>query len=1384
MDHPGQAREEHAHSSPPGDPSPSEAKPGSRAERVARAIHEWRNQLVDLGGNNTLLHYKDRLRATLDLGDKQTCLWDQVQLLLLGKPVRLSNLFANQSALEDAARRCRVIAAKARENFEERGLDTLYLVFQMASWKDTRDAPFPPVAPIFLRPLVLRPRGGSAEDFDLVPEGPFELNPTLRQTLELEFKLTLPTDEQLKLDPEAGPGQLPYRALRELHRQAADVPGFQVIDRVVVGNFSYAKLPMVRDLENASTAFAAHDVIAALANDAVALHELREHQGSFTPTPPDEVPPQDEYLVLDADASQSAVIDLALQGSHLVVEGPPGTGKSQTIANLIAALAARGKTALFVAEKRAAIDAVLRRLEGVELNDLVLDLHSRDGSRKQLAQDLARSLDTVRAARRPQVEKNQAALQRSRTHLSAYDRELHRIRQPWGMSVYQLQAELVAGAPPGASSLRLGRQALDQLHGVALQEVVDDLHRYLELGGVRIAGFRDPWSNALAAETIAARGTVERAQELLSDLLNQFGRPLVRDLRRAATQLGLSPGSTTDEWRHRLEVASRVAETASSLGNAVLGAPLDQLLTDLEPAGHGWLAEVSARVFDSGYRAAKRTAEGLLPGGRALSGAHLAEQLRSVNALLAEWRKVADGGAPPPTVAQVGDLRKRLEAADQAIHELAVLAGQPNLAAIPVGGWENPVRALFDARESMAALPDLLALRCSLAARGLTSLLESLQEQQLSWKEVYVHFRYVWAASLLERITGDDRVISRFSGKVHSGHQDEFCSSDREHIRSGPERVWRRVAEQTVTARERYPEESQLILNQARRKRGHLPVRELFTRAPHVLTALKPCWAMSPLLVAELLPAQTLFDVVIFDEASQVPPADAVGAILRGRQVVVAGDSKQLPPTAFFQVSADPDETGDQDSDAAVSGPLTQSLESVLDVMATVLPAPRGTQTLLWHYRSLDERLITFSNLHPQLYNGRLTTFPGVSADDSLHFELVPFRLGRLGQEDSVSDEVNRVVELILEHAKSRPGESLGVIALGIKHSNRIEETLRLRRRASPELDPWFDGGPDGSGLERFFVKNLERVQGDERDAIILAVGYGKSADGRMLYRFGPVNQEGGERRLNVAVTRARRRMTLVSSFTAVDMDPAHLRSQGAQVLQAYLRYIASRGAEMGVATAYHPTPNAFELDVERRLRDRGLKLIPQYGASGYYLDFAVQHPTQPGRMVLAIECDGAAYHSAQSARDRDRFRQEHLERLGWTFHRIWSREWMRDPERVVEEVLRSYRRALRAIDGAYQDRRPSVPPVSRPLRVVPKRGPRPIPTGMGWPITDYTNNELVQLIDWIKADTLPRTEDELVNEAASYLGFQRLGSRIREALRSAIRTAGGADHIHRSGSI
>jgi very-short-patch-repair endonuclease len=311
---------------------------------------------------------------------------------------------------------------------------------------------------------------------------------------------------------------------------------------------------------------------------------------------------------------------------------------------------------------------------------------------------------------------------------------------------------------------------------------------------------------------------------------------------------------------------------------------------------------------------------------------------------------------------------------------------------------------------------------------------------------------------------------------------------------------------------------------------------------------------------------------------------------------------------------------------------------------------------------------------------------------------------------------------------------------------------------------------------ERFFVKNLERVQGDERDAMILSVGYGKDRSGRLLYRFGPLNVEGGERRLNVAVTRARRRMTVVSSFSHMDMDPARAASRGAQLLSEYLEYAASGGTAISRFGAGQVPLDEFEQAVSAALTARGIDLLPQWGASVYRIDLVAKHPTRPGRLVLAIECDGATYHSAPTARDRDRLRQQHLEALGWRFHRIWSTDWFTRPEEEVERAVAAFQEAVAHADRVDAGGMPivaggvgaAVEPLPSSVGPSPVRGPRPL-LGPHRAITEYTASQLRALAAWIDSDGRLRTDDEIVEEMVRELGYLRRGHRIEEALRSAV---------------
>lgn len=1345
-----------------------------RVDLVSRAVKTWTGELVDLGGRNTLLYYRDLKQGTLDIGPGSGASTVAVDALLSSQTVRLSVMFGDP-ALTAAARRARTVKAKATENYEERGLQTLFLAWGMATWTNSRGAATP-AASVLLRQAALNPRTGAGEDFDVGLPGEWEVNPTLLHLLKTEYRIELDRDDLAELlDQEAAPPD-PALLFERLTKACSDVAGFSVTPRIVMGNFSYVKLPMVLDLETAADTLLGSELISAIAGDEEARAAVRARHPAVGLSQPDTVPLADEFLVLDADASQSYAINCAVGGADLVIEGPPGTGKSQTIANLIATLSARGQRILFVAEKRAAIDAVLDRLARAGLADLVLDLHDGAGSKRKLAADLARTLERTASIAKPDLTAQHESLLRHRQVLAARSEALHAVREPWGISAYDLYSRL-SGIPANATSTqRLPASVLDRLDERAFRHAREDLRSFIGLGGITVSGQNSPWAGAFAADTVTTEHGAAAALDVVRTLASHTLPQTIARLERAIADCGLSAPGSVESWIGTLSLLNGVAGSLAVFDPAVFDASLDELEVALAPGSGGAFSHIRTWVASSGYRRARKQALSLWRAGKP-KPAVLYASVAAAAGQRADWRQAAVGDGRPHLPS---DLAGTEGAFGQFCVELQTLAGWEgtgSLAKLSIPELQAHLQALLADAQTLYKLPELSRLRTALRGAGLWPLDEEIAYRHLSADQAVACIEHVWLSSILDTVSIADRRIGAFDGQSHLRSVAEFGAADRAHIASTAVRVRRAVAEHTTRARDAYPAESDVIEHQARLKRGHLPVRQLFQAAPNVLGALRPCWAMSPLVVSQLLPAQKCFDVVIFDEASQVTPGDAVGALMRAERAVVAGDPHQLPPTSFFSTSGggEDDEEAEAEAFGAMAG--TRNMESILDVMGALLPPPKGTRTLNWHYRSEDERLIAFSNAQPNLYDWALTTFPGVAGADCLSHVLVPFRPGRTGQEDSVSDEVTQVVELVADHARTRPCASLGVIAMGIKHANRIQEALRRARETDDALAAFLDGVSSARAAEeKFFVKNLERVQGDERDAIILTIGYGKNPDGRMLYRFGPVNNEGGERRLNVAITRARSRMTVVSSFAAADMDPARLRSQGAQMLHRYLAYAESGGSDLGNVAKDKPDLNPFERDVEAQLTAAGIPLIAQYGCSGYWIDFAAKHPARPSQMILAIECDGATYHSSATARDRDRLRQEHLERLGWTFHRIWSQDWFYHREDEIARAAVAYRAALAAADNGQRAPGPSDPApeqavAANPAPAARRYGQCPI-YGRRGSIDDYSMDELVALVRWIESDTLLRTEDQLVAEMMRFLGFVKRGSRIVAALTTAIACA------------
>jgi very-short-patch-repair endonuclease len=936
-----------------------------------------------------------------------------------------------------------------------------------------------------------------------------------------------------------------------------------------------------------------------------------------------------------------------------------------------------------------------------------------------------------------------------------------------------MRAQLI-GLESAHSEFRLRGTAIEALGGAAVRQAAEDLAQYSRLGGLTLLSRGSPW----ASSPIVSAEEVQQAAQAV-DEVRRHALPQTRALLdRASRETGLPAPQVLAGWTALLDDWLEIDTALSAMTPAVYELDLQAACEAFAPAGGSGVGRLWAALTSARYRAARTRLRTALLRGRERSDRDLYSCAVAARDSAGKWAVLGGNGVPraPRAIsecqASYGHLLDQLA-------RLEGWAGQPGMAEMPAEDCQLALDRLDADRPTLASLPELHRLRTSLQAAGLGEFVAELANRQASEEFAVRAFWYCWLASILDHVVLTDLWAGSFVGEAHEKAVREFSDGDRRHIATTSARVRRAYAENAVRARDQFKEQAELVQHQARLKRRHMPVRDFVRNAADVLLALKPCWAMSPLVVSQLLPPLPYFDVVIFDEASQITPADAITSILRGRQLVVAGDDKQLPPTAFFVSDSSEDELEEPDPDTPA--PLlagTAGFESILDALGSML----RFRQLLWHYRSRDERLIAFSNAY--IYDRTLTTFPGVSGSRVLHNVPVPWQPG--ADTNSPALEGDAVVELILRHARERPQESLGVITMGIRHRDRIEERLRQRLSDDPRLAEELAEFFDENREERFFVKNLERVQGDERDAVILSIGYGKNARGDLPYRFGPLLTEGGERRLNVAVTRAKNRMTLVSSFSSQDMDPERSAAEGVKLLRQYLQYVESGGANLGDHIPGKPALNPFEVDVRDTLVRRGLKLTAQYGTSGYWIDFAAQHPLQPGRYVLAIECDGATYHSSASARDRDRLRQEQLERQGWRFHRIWSADWFHNKEACAEKAVAAYHDAVRDADEdhpasfarvandsepathgstAYQAPRPPVAPVAASAQ---RKGPCPS-IARGQPIESYTDAELFRLAQWIRSDDVLRTEDELLQEMMRELGFQRRGKNVVTRLTAAI---------------
>jgi hypothetical protein len=524
-------------------------------------------------------------------------------------------------------------------------------------------------------------------------------------------------------------------------------------------------------------------------------------------------------------------------------------------------------------------------------------------------------------------------------------------------------------------------------------------------------------------------------------------------------------------------------------------------------------------------------------------------------------------------------------------------------------------------------------------------------------------FERAWWTRRLEALDTEAPDLLADDGTTYTRWIGEFRELDRRLVATGPDRL---IAARNSLRHDLVDgagSEVAILKGEAGKRRRFRPVRKLLAGMPSLLSELKPCLMMSPLTVSHFLSPDHRFDLVVFDEASQVPPWDAINCIYRGEQLIVAGDSNQLPPTSFFQISEGPEAGFDEETEAT-----EEDMESILDACKVLLPE----HPLKWHYRSRNEQLIAFSNRH--IYDDRLWTFPAAweaGPRTGIGFVHVPDGLYDRGRSSTNRREAQVVAERVASQLRDGSGRSVGVIAFNAAQAEAIGEELDRQRIEHPELEQHFARGR----LDSVFVKHLEAVQGDERDVIIFSIGYGYDADGRFPMQFGPLGRAGGHRRLNVAITRAREYVEVVSSVLPTDftLEEGTVKHRGPTLLRRYLEYAREnahdRAEEIEPDHANADALSGFERELAEVVNGLGYQVVSDVGRGPSRIDLGVRHPADPDRFMLGIVTDGRNYAGVPTCRDRDRLRESVFSSLGWRLHPVWSIDWVNNRREQIQRL-------------------------------------------------------------------------------------------------------------------
>ncbi|MGI8655588.1 MAG: DUF4011 domain-containing protein [Pyrinomonadaceae bacterium] len=1282
----------------PSDPTEGDgAITGSDSDRITATIGNWKRKLLDVSKRNRALSFRPNKVTTITIIDEQPT--EVFRLLYLQKqqmrflpapeqsntlqitsgtpvptnatdeaveeieeyspsfnfaPYEAASLDAHytddllQTSLsaENLDNSLRRIADQARTSIEEQGVNTLFLALGMLNYKESTSSDEMFHAPLVLLPVSLQRKTARAGyTIEATDDDPI-VNPALAEYLRRAFGVTLPDLPDLTNLPEQYDLQQFFIQTSEA---IANQTGWQVKTDIYLSFFSFQKFVMYKDLEANAAAFGSHPLI----------RQIILRSGNSLRALPEEIrtaeldeafPPEQTAQVTNADSSQLRAILAVSHNHNLVLEGPPGTGKSQTITNLIAQALSENKTVLFVAEKMAALEVVYSRLVEAGLGEFCLELHSTKANKRAVMQELATALDA--SLQRPHTEDQATGrIGAVRAELTAYAQAVHEPFGTLGLSPYQAYGEVerVLQAPKLKFTRPIDSVTREQL-GETERGLRDLAEAAQPIGNPSTHAWRD------TARTFYSEQDLDTARDMLASL--RAGLTRIGELAtQAQSEFSLPQINTFVDVRTAASVAEVIARSP--------GAPLSVLRSDVWNAPPREAVELVKRGRD--LKALREEVEQKFTA-NALEQEHAVDiefveskengALRFLNFLSGQFRTIKRrwlGYRLPSYQAtlleQAADMRK----ADTLRHERAELEAASAQARELFGAWWQGERSDWDALENyiqwvvefrgvcvtnglkeqaltVAARPhpdvsvieslhnetgritqelDALhrhiewapvylaaapiaeiaeriealsqninlaprwaafeGLRAKVAAGLAAELLEATMKGEASFADLAPAFHRAFYQRWLSDVVRQREPLRVFNTLTHEQRIAEFKNLDERVLLENRTELVRCLRDR-VQAGLQAPDavnELRFLRRQLTLQRGLSPLRTTFQHSYAAIRTIKPVFLMSPLSVAQLLNGTTSgFDLVIFDEASQLPAEDAVGAIARGNQLVVVGDPKQLPPTNFFSVMG-----GTTVAPIGEDGvPLFDDTESILEeFMGSGAPSTR----LKWHYRSAHESLIYFSNV--SFYDSELYTFPSVDIDShnaGLSFEYVPD--GVYEGKGLNMAEARRVVDAVVRHAKTLPELTLGVGTFNLRQQIAIQDELEVRRRNDPTLEPFFARNK----REPFFVKNLENIQGDERDVIFLSVTYGKDANGALRYNFGPLNGENGWRRLNVLTTRARKSMRVFSSMKGDEINPVHATSQGPQLLRDFLLY-AERGRLVSTtASAAAQTESPFEREV------------------------------------------------------------------------------------------------------------------------------------------------------------------------------------------------------------